>query len=56
MSLWVSAAAPDEMEVAPQDASDWEVVDDLLAVEQHIITQSKQHFQQAKGIHLPWLR
>ena len=49
MSVWIPAEAADGSAPSPEIATDWEVVNDPVAVERHIIEQSKRHFRQAQG-------
>ncbi len=49
MAIWVPTASSEGDPIAPENATKWEVVDDPVQVEQHLINQSKLHFQQARG-------
>ena len=49
MSLWIPAESATGLTPPPKWATDCNVVNNPVEVEQHIIEQSKRHFQQAQG-------
>ena len=49
MSVWILVEAEDGSTPPPELATNWEVVNDPVAVKKHIIEQSRRHFKQAQG-------